>query len=82
MLSLSVNSFCSREKDMLAKVRDKKILDIGKLPSLEELKALYEQDTKASSYVTESICRCYEEKIDLLSEVQHGKDPYKDAYFQ
>lgn len=40
------------------------------------------EDTDDSSYVTENICRCYEEKIDLLSELQHGKDPYKDVYFQ
>lgn len=80
MLYISINSFCSREKDMLAKVRDKGILDIGRLPSTKELRTLYERDTKASGYVTESICNCYEEKINLLSELQHGKNPYKEAY--
>ena len=76
MLSLSVNSFCAREKDLLAKVTDKGLLDLSKLPSVDEVRSFYEQDSNSNERIVNNICRCYELKIDILSDIQHGHDPY------
>lgn len=79
-LLINVNGFCSLERDMISKVTDFNRVDLSKLPSNSFLKELYGKDTKASAYVTEQIIACYEKKIDMLSDLQHGNDPYKIMY--
>lgn len=77
LLSLKINSFCATEKDMIAKVREKGLLDAGKLPSSSQLLDLYEKDTKAAPAYTRSVKNVYEAKIEMLLSLQKGKDPFR-----
>ena len=64
LTDIVVNSFRNTEKRMLQLVRNKGVLDISKLPTEEELRAIYGMD-ELISYV-DLILMGYQKKIKLL----------------
>lgn len=64
LTDIQVNSFKSREMQLLAYVHDTALLDSSKLPSPEELRHIYEADPMIT-YI-DSILLGYQKKIDLL----------------
>lgn len=64
LMDIPVNSFRNTEKKMLQLVRNKDVLDISKLPTEEELRAIYGMDTLIP-YV-DSILLGYRKKMALL----------------
>lgn len=66
LTDITVNSFRNTEKRMLQLVRDKYLLDISKLPTEEELKAIYGMD-ELIPYV-DSILLGYQKKIALVEK--------------
>ena len=65
---------------MLSYVRDKKALDIDKLPSREWVRKLYERDSQQSEQRIEAVLYAYTQKIDILNEIQKGRDPFKEQF--
>ena len=64
LTDITVNSFRNTEKRMLQLVRNKDVLDLSKLPTEEDLRAIYEMDTLIP-YV-DSILLGYRKKIEML----------------
>lgn len=64
LTDITVNSFRNTEKRMLQLVHNKDVLDISKLPTEEELRAIYQMDALIP-YVS-SIILGYRKKISLL----------------
>lgn len=64
LTDITVNSFRNTEKRMLQLVRNKDVLNLSKLPTEEELRAIYEMDALIP-YV-DSIILGYRKKIELL----------------
>ena len=64
LTDIAVNSFRNTEKRILQLVRDKDVLDLSKLPTEEELRAIYGMDVLIP-YV-DSILMGYRKKITLL----------------
>ena len=67
LTDITVNSFRNTEKRMLQLVRNKGVLDLSKLPTEEELRAIYEMD-KLIPYV-DSILLGYRKKIEQLNAI-------------
>ena len=80
LLKVKTNSFASQEFKMLSYVRDKKALDIDKLPSREWVRKLYERDSQQSEQRIEAVLYAYTQKIDILNEIQKGRDPFKEQF--
>ena len=74
------NSFASREVTLLSYVRDLQVLDISRLPSLEWVRSLYEKDPLQSEQRILSVMFAYEQKIGILSQLQHGHDPFRMSF--
>ena len=64
---IEVNSFRSKEKQLLHYLQGKNQIDLLKLPSKEELREIYSADPTISNI--ESILFGYEKKIELLGEM-------------
>jgi len=74
MLDVKTTSFVSTELKLLSYVRDKRRVDINKLPSVERIRVLYQKDSQLEEEYIEHVCQYYEWKIDLLDKFQHGVD--------
>ena len=79
-LKIQTNSFANNERKLLSYVQDKSVLDVTKLPSPDWVKKLYEQDPEQSEDRINSIVWAYEKKIEMLREIQLGKDPYQSLF--
>ncbi len=66
LTDIQVNSFRTREKQLLRYVRDSKQVDISKLPTEDELRSLYAMDPLISC--VDSILHGYKKKIELLTK--------------
>ena len=67
LTNVSVTSFKSKEVDLLKYVHNTSIVDGGKLPSIEELKNIYEMDELIT--YTDAIVLGYQKKIDILTSL-------------
>lgn len=63
---IGVNSFRSKEKQLLPYLQEKNQIDLSKLPTKDELQEIYSIDSTISNL--DSILFGYEKKIDLLSK--------------
>lgn len=66
LTDIAVNSFRNTEKRILQLVRDKDVLDLSKLPTEEELRAIYGMDVLIP--YLDSILLGYQKKIELLEK--------------
>ncbi len=64
--SIQVNSFRQTEKELLAYVTNKHLVDLDKLPTADELRQIYSADPLIPC--VDSIIMGYNRKIDLLGE--------------
>ena len=80
LATLETNSFASTEKKMLSYVTDYNTLDLSKLPSPEWVRELYAKDSHQTEYSINALAKIYEMKIDMLDDLQHGKDPFRILY--
>lgn len=64
LTEIQVNSFRSREMQLLAYIHDTALLDSAKLPTAEEFRNIYEADPMIT--YTDSILLGYQKKIDIL----------------
>ena len=65
LTDIEVNSFRSKESQLLKYVQSQNRVDISKLPSEDELRAIYEKDLLFTQF--NSIFLGYQKKIDLLA---------------
>lgn len=65
LTDIEVNSFRTREAQLLKYVHGSKLVDVSKLPSEHDLRAIYDQDPLFSHF--DSIFLGYQKKIDLLA---------------
>lgn len=72
ILTCEISSLYKTEERMIANVKDRRIVDIDKLPSKERVKEFY---TAAGlpEEKADNIAHNYALKIELLDEFQHGK---------
>ena len=71
VFDISVTSFYKTERKMLEQVKNREVLDVVKLPSIEEIKELYSVDPYAVVYLDNMITG-YERKIEMLNAYQKG----------
>ena len=80
LLHVKTNSFASQESKLLSYVRDKNTLDVSRLPSPEWVRSLYEKDSQQSEQRIQAIVTAYEQKAEILSDLQCGKDPFREQF--
>lgn len=73
LLDIEVTSFRTKEVQMLKYVRNRNLVDISKLPTIEELGSLLSKDTTLKGSKVERILQAYSKKIDYFYEFQRGK---------
>lgn len=71
LLGQTINGFYSTEEKMLSQVKNKSILKLDLLPSLDEVERLY-ADAGIPEYKASVISAAYGEKYKMLDEFQHG----------
>ena len=78
LLDIRVNSFCKKEADMLAYVRNKKLINLSKLDGFsEEVKELLTSYTKMPEERADKIAESVKKKIEYLQLFQSGKKIWK-----
>lgn len=80
LFKIKLNSFAKSERKQLSYVQDKSVLDITKLPSPEWVRGLYEKDPAQTESQINCIVFGYEKKIEMLRDIQLGRDPYKEFF--
>ncbi|MCF0132661.1 MAG: hypothetical protein HUJ72_02225 [Blautia sp.] len=68
LTNITVNSFRTKEKDLLAYVINRNCVNIDRLPTMEELAGLYAKDP-AILYI-DALKAGYQKKIDMLEMYQ------------
>ena len=68
--SLETVSFADSETKLLRYVKNRKCVDIGKLPDPSWIKEMYMKDREQDEKRVDAICRAYEIKIDMLDKWQ------------
>lgn len=66
MVNGEVDSFCNTEFEMLRLVKNKKVVDVSKLPSETEVMDLYSKDSKISKERKNDLINLYKTKIEYL----------------
>jgi hypothetical protein len=73
MLSQEVTSFRNTEMELLKLVQDKSIVDIGRLPPTDDIRKMYEMDSRVSEDRIRFVLESYERKTDLYDRFAHGQ---------
>ena len=74
LLSIKTESFAGSELKMLKFVKDRRCLDVTKLPGRKWIEELYALDSKMDENRIKLIGEAYERKIDLFRRFQLGED--------
>lgn len=80
LLDIKVCSFLKYETKLLQYAKDRSIVDLSKLPTNNELYALYSKDKKHRHYRIEQTIKNWNSKISYLSAFQNGADIWKSKY--
>ena len=80
LLRLETNGLAATEMKMLGYVKNRKAVDLTKLPPVSFLQEMYEKDTQMSEGEIRLIMELYEKKIDLCRTFQKGKNLLKLQY--
>jgi len=67
LTKIEVNSFKTKEIDLLKYVQHENLVDVSKLPSCEELRSIYAKDPLIT--YSDAILLGYEKKIDILNSL-------------
>lgn len=79
LLHISVNSFKSKETELLKYVKDVSGVNIEKLPSKQEVREFLMLDRHCAERA-EEILEGYRGKVDLLEKLQNGEKIYQYGY--
>ncbi len=71
VFDIPITSYYKTELKMLEQVKNKRTLDISKLPTLNELKEIYKTDPYSIVYM-DNIIQGYQKKIEMLDAFQRG----------
>lgn len=71
VFDIHITSYYKTELKMLEQVKNKRALDISKLPTLNELKEIYKTDPYSIVYM-DNIIQGYQKKIEMLDAFQKG----------
>ena len=74
LLSQETLGFKNNEYEMLKLVKNRKLIDINKLPSPEKVKEMYLKDSKIAPYHLDFIIEFYKRKIDVYEKYSTGAD--------
>lgn len=80
LLNVNTASFAKKEHQLLKYISNKKIIDIGKLPTPQEIKALYKLDENISEKRINKLADIFSSKCMMLEMYQKGLDLSKTAY--
>ena len=72
LLGIQVNSFRGKETDLLKYIQNPTVLDIGKVPSEEEIMELLRLNDESEKR-NAAIVRAYQGKIKLVEKLQRGE---------
>ena len=73
LLNINTQSFRSNELGMLKLVRDRSLVDVGKLPSKGYIEEMYAMDSKMEDRRIKMIAEAYEKKVELFRKWQMGE---------
>lgn len=79
LLKIAVNSFKSKETELLKYVKNVSLIDLGKLPQESEIEELLALDEMPQERIYE-ILRGYRGKVTLLEKMQNGDKIYRYGY--
>lgn len=79
LLGITVNSFLTKEVELLKYVKNPKVFDISKLPAMEEVWELLKLDKNCEGQI-EEILEAFQIKTDLLEQFQNGTMIYKYGF--
>ena len=71
VLDIPVTSFYKTELKMLDAVKNKNVLNLGKIPTEEELRNLYSKDPYSVVYL-DNLIDGYKKKVELIGAFQKG----------
>lgn len=74
LLSQETNGFKNTEMELLKLVKDRKKIDVSKLPTLEAIAKLYSKDSKIGHSHVDFIVDFYRRKIDIYEKFAAGVD--------
>ncbi len=74
LLRIQTQSFASSELKLLSYVTDRSLIDIGKLPSADYIRKMYQLDSQEEPERIERIVKGYEQKVALFEAFQNGED--------
>lgn len=70
LLNTSINGLYNTEQELLSHIKDFSALDIYKLPSVEEIKAIYDECDYISEKRKQKLLGAYEERIKFIKDKQ------------
>lgn len=82
LLNIGVTSFKKSEMKLLELVSNAKLVDIEKLPTMEEVYELFIKDPACSDEIVSKLVRVYWKKVELLQELQSGVKIYSYQYLK
>lgn len=72
LLKIGVNSFKKYEVELLRYVNNPRLVDINKLPLVEEVRELFLKDKSCNEETARALSKAYNIKINFLQELQKG----------
>lgn len=67
---METSSFKKRESELIKIVTDPNVIDLTKLPPVSFIREMYEKDPKVSEKYIDTVCKWYEQKIDMCRSFQ------------
>lgn len=70
LLNTTINGLYNTEQELLSHIRDFSVLDVSKLPSIEEIKSIYNECIYLSEKRKQKLLGYYEERIKFIKNKQ------------
>lgn len=70
LLNTTINGLYNTEQELLSHIRDFSVLDVSKLPSIEEIKSIYDECIYLSEKRKQKLLGYYEERIKFIKNKQ------------
>lgn len=72
----NITSFTGKEYRIIRFVKDPDVIDLTKLPPVSYIREMYHKDPNMSEILIDSILLWYEKKIEMVRNLQLGRNPY------
>ena len=83
LLDIEITSFKKREVELLQYVSNPMLVNISKLPSIDEVYQLFMKDSSANDEATlDKLTKAYQRKVEFLQEFQSGVKIFSYDYLK